>query len=57
LVLGRLSTLPDVRILSGRVVHIDGQKGLPVQGDGDIIATLPVEIVVAPETLDLIVPG
>lgn len=56
LVLGRLSTLPDVRILSGRVVRIDGQKDLPVQGDGDIIATLPVDIVVAPETLDLIVP-
>lgn len=56
LVLGRLSSLPDVRILSGRVVRIDGQKGLPVQGDGDIIATLPVEVVVAPETLDLIVP-
>ena len=57
LVMGRLSSLPDVRILSGRQVIIDGPKGLPVQGDGDIIATLPVEVTVAEETLDLIVPG
>ncbi len=57
LVMGRLSSLPDVRILSGRVIRIDGQNGLPVQGDGDIIATLPVEIVVAAETLELIVPA
>jgi diacylglycerol kinase family enzyme len=28
-----------------------------VQGDGDIIAQLPVEIAIAPETLDLIVPN
>jgi YegS/Rv2252/BmrU family lipid kinase len=57
LVMGRLSTLPDVRILSGRRIRIDGQKGLPVQGDGDIIAALPVEIEVAEKTLDLIVPN
>ncbi|WP_199175517.1 diacylglycerol/lipid kinase family protein [Telmatospirillum siberiense] len=57
LILGRLSRLPDVRILSGRVIRIDGQNGLPVQGDGDIIATLPVEISVAVETLELIVPA
>ncbi|HXP97233.1 MAG TPA: diacylglycerol kinase family protein [Telmatospirillum sp.] len=57
LVMGRLSALPDVRILSGHQIHIDGQNGLPVQGDGDIIATLPVEITVAAETLALIVPS
>ncbi len=56
LVLGRLSALPDVRILSGRLIRIEGQKGLPVQGDGDIIAALPVEIDVAETTLDLVVP-
>ena len=57
LVMGRLSSLPDVRIMSGRLIQIDGQAGLPVQGDGDIIATLPVEVSVAAETLELIVPS
>ena len=56
LVAGRLSALPDVRIETGRTVRIEGQAGLPVQGDGDIIATLPVEISVCERTLDLIVP-
>jgi YegS/Rv2252/BmrU family lipid kinase len=56
LVLGRLSSLPDVRIETGRVIRITGQEGLPVQGDGDIIAELPVRISVADKTLELIVP-
>lgn len=56
LVMGRLSSLPDVQILTGRTLHIEGEAGLPVQGDGDIIATLPVEIRVAERTLELVVP-
>jgi len=54
--MGQLSNLPDVRVETGRVVRIDGEPGLPVQGDGDIIATLPVEIRISDKTLDLIVP-
>lgn len=56
LVLGRLSTLPDVKILTGHVLRIEGEAGLPVQGDGDIIAHLPVEIIVAQRTLELVIP-
>ena len=56
LVMGRLSALPDVKILTGRTLRIEGEAGLPVQGDGDIIATLPVEIRVAERTLELVVP-
>jgi YegS/Rv2252/BmrU family lipid kinase len=56
LVLGRLSLLPDVQILTGRCLRIEGEAGLPVQGDGDIIATLPVDIRVAERTLELVVP-
>ncbi len=56
LVMGRLSALPDVKILTGRTLRIEGETGLPVQGDGDIIATLPVEIKVAERTLELVVP-
>ncbi len=56
LVMGRLSSLPDVQILTGRTLRIEGEPGLPVQGDGDIIATLPVQIGVAERTLELVVP-
>ena len=56
LVLGRLSSLPDVQDRIGSLIRIDGEKGLPVQGDGDIIAHLPVTIEVSERTLDLIVP-
>jgi diacylglycerol kinase family enzyme len=56
LVMGRLWALPDVRIVKASSLRIDGQGGLPVQADGDIIANLPVDITVAERTLDLIVP-
>jgi YegS/Rv2252/BmrU family lipid kinase len=56
LVLGRLSALPDVKILTGHILRIEGEAGLPVQGDGDIIAHLPVEISVAKRTLELVIP-
>ncbi len=57
LVMGRLSALPDVRIETGRHVKITGAQGLPVQGDGDIIAQTPVTIAVAEKTLELILPA
>jgi diacylglycerol kinase family enzyme len=56
LALGRLPRLADFRILRGRVVTIDGPAGDPLQGDGDIIASLPVRIEIAPQPLRLIVP-
>lgn len=56
LVTGRLSRLADVTIISARSLRIEGEAGAPVQGDGDIIARLPVEIGVAPECLDLVYP-
>jgi diacylglycerol kinase (ATP) len=56
LVLGRLSSLPDVEILTAKTLTIDGEPGLPVQGDGDIVAHLPVSISVAERTLELVMP-
>jgi YegS/Rv2252/BmrU family lipid kinase len=56
LALGRLQRLTDFRIVRGRAVKIDGPIGDPVQGDGDIIAQLPVRIELAPQPLRLIVP-
>ena len=57
LALGRLRHQHDVRILPGQRVRIDGPVGQKVQGDGDIIASLPVEIVAANRPIELIVPA
>jgi hypothetical protein len=46
-----------VRIVPAQRVHIDGPLGYKVQGDGDIIAYLPVEIVAADRPIELIVPA
>ena len=56
LALGRLHRLPDYRILPGRRLTIVGPAGDPVQGDGDIVARLPVAIEPSPRRLDLILP-
>jgi diacylglycerol kinase (ATP) len=56
LALGRLASLSDIEILVGRRVLIDGPAGDPVQGDGDIIARLPVTIELSPVALELMRP-
>jgi diacylglycerol kinase (ATP) len=56
LAFGRLPKLTDFRIVRGRAVTIEGPVGDPVQGDGDIIAQLPVRIEIAPQPLHIIVP-
>jgi YegS/Rv2252/BmrU family lipid kinase len=56
LALGRLSRQHDVRILPGQRLRIDSPIGHKVQGDGDIIASLPVEIVAADRPIELVVP-
>ncbi len=53
---GRLPRFPDYRVLPARRVEIDGPVGEPVQGDGDVIARLPVEIALAPWILSVLVP-
>lgn len=53
---GRLYELPDVEIVKGTTVTIEGYEGEPLQGDGDVIAHLPVTISLAPEPLDLAMP-
>jgi YegS/Rv2252/BmrU family lipid kinase len=57
LVLGRLKNQPDVRIVPAHRVRVDSPVGCKVQGDGDIIASLPVEIVAADRPIELVVPG
>lgn len=57
LVLGLLPRLPDVRHLEARHIQVIGPEEDPVQGDGDILAALPCNIVVLPDALNLIFPG
>lgn len=40
---GRLHRLPDVRVIRGSTVLVDGARGEPVQCDGDIAVRLPLE--------------
>jgi YegS/Rv2252/BmrU family lipid kinase len=54
--LDRLPAMPDVRVLPGiRSVRIDGPAGDPVQGDGDLVGHLPVEIELLPEAARFVV--
>jgi len=53
---GRLHRLGGVRIVTGRDIRISSDAAEPVQGDGDVIARLPVEITIADRRLDLVYP-
>ncbi|CDL00069.1 putative diacylglycerol kinase [Magnetospirillum gryphiswaldense MSR-1 v2] len=54
--MNRLSDLPEVMVISAESMIIQGPRGAPLQGDGDIVARLPAEISIARETVQLIVP-
>ena len=53
---GRLSDLPDFRIVTGCRVSIEGMAGAPLQGDGDIVARLPVEIDLVEDVIRAVLP-
>ncbi|PWC34457.1 lipid kinase [Azospirillum sp. TSO35-2] len=57
---GRLARFPDYRVVTARRVRIEGPAGDglfadTVQGDGDVLARLPVEITLAGWTLPVLV--
>ena len=53
----RRKPLPNVRWLRARhSVKIEANRTLPVQGDGDLIGETPVEVVVLPQAVRVIVP-
>lgn len=54
---GKMATLPDIRIVPMRQLTIRSPSGKPVQLDGDNIASVPVEIALAPERLQVVVPA
>lgn len=56
LMLGLLPRLGSVRYLRCRQLSISGPAEDPVQGDGDIVASLPARIRVLPDALSLVFP-
>jgi YegS/Rv2252/BmrU family lipid kinase len=57
LLTGRLEDCPGYRVIPATRLTIEGPVDEAVQGDGDVIARLPVEIRVLPEALRLIMPA
>jgi YegS/Rv2252/BmrU family lipid kinase len=53
----RLASLPDIEVLRGSEVAIEGPIGDPVQADGDIIARLPVTLAQLPDALEIVAPA
>ena len=55
--LGLLPRPEDYRVVLATEVSVTGPPGAPVQGDGDIIGSLPMTAGMAPGTLRVIVPA
>lgn len=53
---GRLAEGRGLAIRSGSQIRIDGPAGDPVQADGDIVTTLPAEIIVRPAAVNVLYP-
>lgn len=56
LLLGRLHRLRDVEIIPAKQIHLHAPAGEPVQCDGDILGTLPLDIRVEAHRLEMILP-
>ena len=54
--LGGLGDAPDVIHRQVTSVHIESDKPLPYQIDGDVIGDLPIDVTVSPHALRVIVP-
>ncbi len=52
---GRLRHFPDYRVVTAQRVTIEGPVGDAVQGDGDVVARLPVDIALTGWTLPVLV--
>ena len=54
--LGRLPRLGDYRVIPADTATVTGPADAPVQGDGDILAGLPLTVEIAPAALEVVVP-
>ena len=57
LVRGRLPYYPDVEVISGKYLEIDGDINQPAQADGDIVANLPLSIEAGSATIKVLLPA
>ncbi|HEC12580.1 MAG TPA: diacylglycerol kinase family lipid kinase [Acidiferrobacteraceae bacterium] len=51
---GTITRLHDYRIVTGKQVEISGVEGDPVQGDGDVLTQLPVQVEMIPDVILLV---
>lgn len=56
LAVGRLWCLPDVQVVAGNAITIQGPRGSPVQTDGDLVGVLPLTLGVSDRVIELVVP-
>lgn len=56
LLVGRLNRLSDVTVVPGTRLTIADGAGEPVQADGDIVASLPMEIATVTEGIEVVAP-
>ena len=54
--LGILPRLKDYKVIPAAAATVTGAEGTPVQGDGDILAHLPLRAEIVPRALEVIVP-
>lgn len=53
---GKLPKMRGVRVVPGTAVTIDGPLGAPVQADGDLVGTLPIEVRMCDQSITLVTP-
>jgi diacylglycerol kinase family enzyme len=44
---------PHIKELRGRVIEVDGERPLPIEGDGEVLGTTPATFTVLPEVVAL----
>jgi len=54
LIMGKLGSMPGVRILSAKEIELQSHCSDPIQADGDIVGYLPARISVAPTWVNMI---
>ena len=53
---GRLHRSDGVRLVEAAAAQVEGPSGEPVQGDGELLAELPLSLAVAKKSLEVLVP-
>ena len=56
LLLNAIPRLSEVRVLPARDVVVEGPVEDPVQGDGDVVARLPLRVAVDDRPISLLLP-